>query len=141
MDRDPVVVAIDDGFHNRAQTQIRISNPGKRLPIDGTGGRGGIFQCLQAQILGFAMLPAGVECQRLHHQGNPGFRIAEYGGRAVALEHLVAQRFASQRLPVRLHHRQGAGIQVAGDVELGQGTIPLSVHCKQLKQKYAVCGL
>jgi hypothetical protein len=42
---------------------------------------------------------------------------------------------------VRLHHRQVRGIHFAGNIELRQSPIPLTMHREQLKEKDAELGI
>ena len=77
----------------------------------------------------------------LEQEAEPFFGLAEDQGRAPPGEDLAAQHLAAQGLAVGLHHGQGPGVQLAGDVELVHGALPLPHEGQELKEEDAVLGV
>ena len=74
---------------------------------------------------------------RLDQQREPLIRLAEHHRRLLALEYLVADRFAAHRVAVHLRHRQRERLELRGDLQLVEGALPLTDDAEQLEEKDA----
>jgi hypothetical protein len=100
-----------------------------------------LLEGLVAQLQRRLGLAVAFAQQRFQQQGHPGLGLAEQHRHLLAGKHLLAQALALDGLTVGLHHGQGAGVHLAGDVELVEGAVPLAQHAQQLEQEHAQLGV
>ena len=140
-ERHPVVAAVDDGLAHRAETRVRVRDPLEALAVDGAAARRGELERTSPQRIRLAAALAALHQQGLDQQCQPLLGLAEDERRLAPGEHIHTQRLALERLAVHLRHRQGFGVQLGGNLELGCGPLPLSEHRQQLKQEHALFGI
>src|SRR6185437_7321247 len=141
VERDPVIASVDDRLEHRPDARVGVGDPLERLAVDRALGDGRRAERLVAHLLRLLDLAGRPQPERLDQQGDPGRGLAEDQRRAVAGENLLAQRFAGERVAIRLDHGEVAGIEFAGDVELGESPVPAPLDGKQLKQEHAQLGV
>ncbi len=135
--RHPVVSPVQQHLGDRSEPRIRIREPLERLAVEATAGRQRRLESFAAQRRRLCGLALRIQRERLQQGRNPGQRLTEDQRRAQSFEDVAADAFALNGGRVGVFHRQCAGVQLAGHVELVEGAIPIARHHQQLRQEYA----